>query len=185
MNTALILVDIQNDYFDGGKMELVGMDEAGTKAGRLLSYFREKDLPTFHIQHLASDPGLGFFLPDTDGVELHDSIKPLPNETVIQKHYPNGFRETALAEELRKAEVGRVVICGAMSHMCIDATTRAAADSGLDCVLIHDTCATRDLEFGGRTIPAREVHGSFMASLGWGYAKALTLDEFVSQSDAE
>ena len=120
MKTALILVDIQNDYFKGGQMELVGMDEAGTKAGRLLSYFRENDLSTFHIQHVASDPDLGFFLPNTDGVELHDSIKPLPGEPVIQKHYPNGFRETVLGEELIKAAVGRVVVCGAMSHMCIE-----------------------------------------------------------------
>ena len=185
MKTALILVDIQNDYFKGGQMELVGMDEAGTKAGRLLSYFRENDLSTFHIQHVASDPGLGFFLPNTDGVELHDSIKPLPGEPVIQKHYPNGFRETVLGEELSKAGVGRVVVCGAMSHMCIDATTRAAADSGLECVLVHDTCATRDLEFEGRTIPAREVHDSFMASLSWAYAKALTLDELVSDSNTD
>ncbi len=183
MNTALILVDIQNDYFKGGQMELVGMDQASTKAGRLLTHFREKELPTFHIQHVASDPKLGFFLPNTDGVELHDSIKPLPGEPVIQKHYPNSFRETLLAEDLRKADVGRVVIGGAMSHMCIDATTRAAADSGLECVLVHDTCATRDLEFQGRTIPAQEVHDSFMASLGWGYAKALTLEEFLSQSE--
>jgi len=181
MKTALILVDIQNDYFKGGPMELVGMDVASTKAGKLLSHFRDHELATFHIQHVASDPSLGFFLPDTEGVELHDSIKPLPNETVIQKHFPNSFRETVLADEIRKADIGRLVICGAMSHMCIDATTRAAADSGLECVLVHDTCATRDLEFEGRTIPAQEVHASFMASLGWGYAKALTLDDFLSQ----
>ena len=181
MKTALILVDIQNDYFPGGRMELVGMDEASTKAGQLLSYFRENELPTFHVQHIATNPELGFFLPNTDGVELHESIKPLPGEPIIQKHYPNGFRETTLAEELRAADAGRVVICGAMSHMCIDATTRTAADSGLECVLVHDTCATRDLEFEGRTIPAQEVHDAFMASLGWAYAKTLTLEEFVSQ----
>lgn len=182
MKTALILVDLQNDYFTGGQMELVGMDEASTKAGQLLSHFRENELSTFHIQHIATNPDAGFFLPNTEGAELHDSIKPLPGETIVQKHFPNSFRETTLAEELGKAKIDRVVICGAMSHMCIDATTRAAADSGLECVLVHDTCATRDLEFEGRTIPAREVHDSFMASLGWAYAKTLTLEEFVSES---
>ena len=100
---------------------------------------------------------------------------------VIQKHFPNSFRETRLLEELKKAEIKRVVICGAMSHMCIDATTRAAADFGFACVVVHDACATRSLEFGDKTISAGEVHGSFMAALGPAYAKVLSLDEFVSR----
>jgi nicotinamidase-related amidase len=74
------------------------------------------------------------------------------------------------------------VICGAMSHMCIDATVRAAADLGFGCVVIHDACATRDVEFQGRTISAQEVHGSFMAALGMAYARVLSLNEFLSKA---
>ena len=79
--TALILVDIQNDYFPGGKMALEGIDAAGVNAARLLSRFREKRRPVFHIRHLAVQPGATFFLTDTPGSEIHPSVAPMPGET--------------------------------------------------------------------------------------------------------
>ena len=182
MKTGLVLVDIQNEYFPGGLMELVGISKAGQNAGGLLSFYRDNKWPTFHIRHLSVRKGATFFLPDTQGAEIHDCIKPLSDERIIQKFYPNSFRETPLLEELKKNQVKQVVICGAMSHMCIDATARAAFDLGFTCVVIEDACATRDLEFGGQTIAARQVHGSFMAALGAAYAEVVSLEEFKSNS---
>jgi nicotinamidase-related amidase len=183
MKTALILVDIQNDYFSGGRMELDGMETAGEKAGQLLTLFRDNQLPTFHIQHISSYEGATFFLPDTQGVEIHSAVKPRPDEPVIEKHYPNSFRETPLLDALKSAGVENVVICGAMSHMCIDATTRAAADFGFGCTVVHDACATRNLDFGKKKILAQDVHASFMAALGSAYAKVFSFSEFVSKTD--
>lgn len=180
MKTGLILVDIQNDYFEGGRMELVGMEAAGIKANKLLAFFRKKRWPTFHVQHLAVGEGASFFLPDTKGVEIHDSVKPQSDDLVVQKHYPNSFRGTPLLNELKNAGADRVVICGAMSHMCIDATTRAAADLGFECTVIHDGCATRNLEFGEKKVLADDVHASFMAALGAAYARVINCEEFIS-----
>lgn len=179
MKAGLVLVDIQNDYFPGGSMELVGMEPAGKKARDLLVLFREEQWPTFHIQHISTYKGATFFLPNTSGAEIHASLKPRPQDEVIQKHYPNSFRETNLIEKLTDAGVKNIVICGAMSHMCIDATTRAAFDLGFNCTVIHDGCATRNLEFGGKTIPAEAVHAAFMAALGAAYARVLSSDEFI------
>jgi len=183
MKTGLILVDIQNDYFPGGRMELAGMDAAAVNAGKLLDLFRAKAWPTFHVQHISNYKGATFFLPDTKGMKLSQSIAPLPEETIIQKHFPNSFRDTALLDALKTEAVERVVICGAMSHMCIDATTRAAADLGFACVLIHDACATRDLEFGGQMVKAADVHASFMAALGSAYAQVESCSGFVSGTE--
>ena len=182
MSTALILVDIQNDYFAGGRMELDGMDAVGEKAGELLALFRENRWPTFHIQHISNYQGATFFLPDTKGSEIHSAVEPRPNELVIQKHYPNSFRETALLDALKDGGVESVVICGAMSHMCIDATTRAAADFGFRCTVAHDACATRNLDFGKKKILAQDVHASFMAALGSAYANVLGSQEFISNT---
>ena len=179
MKTGLILVDIQNDYFPGGAMELVGIQKAVIRAKELLTSFRENCWPTFHIQHISIQENASFFLPETVGVEIHDDIKPLADERVITKHFPNSFRETGLLEELHKDQIEQLVICGAMSHMCIDATTRAAFDLGFNCAVIQDACATRNLEFGGQTIAADHVHGSFMAALGSVYASVLDLDEYT------
>jgi nicotinamidase-related amidase len=181
MKTALILVDIQNDYFAGGRMELEGMEAAGKKAGQLLTFFRDNRWPTFHIQHISNYEGATFFLPGTKGAEIHSAVKPRPDEPVVQKHYPNSFRETALLDALKNDGVENVVICGAMSHMCIDATTRAAADFGFSCTVVHDACATRNLDFGKKKILAQDVHGSFMAALGSAYAKVLSCKDLIER----
>jgi nicotinamidase-related amidase len=180
MKTALILIDLQNDYFPGGAMELADMTKAAAKARDLLAAFRQAGRPRFHVQHIALGPGAAFFRPDTPGVEIHESVRPRPGEPVIQKHFPNAFRDTGLKEALKTAGVEEVIIAGAMSHMCIDASTRAAFDYGFSCAVIHDACATRDLAFGGLTIPAAQVHGAFMAALGMRYARIISREEFLT-----
>ncbi len=175
---GLILVDIQNDYFPGGNLELVGVEKAAKNAWKLLQNFQDKQSPIFHIQHISKQPKATFFLPDTKGSEIHESVAPKSDETVIVKHFPNSFRETYLLKYLKDSEVEELVICGAMSHMCIDATTRAAFDFGLQCIVVEDACATRDLEYRGNIVKAAEVHTAFMASLAAVYAKVISTDEF-------
>ena len=162
-------------------MELDRTEQAGLNAGKLLAAFREKSWPVFHVRHLSVHAGATFFLPDTDGALIHDCVRPLPGESVVEKNFPNSFRATGLEEVIRKEEVSDLVICGAMSQMCIDATTRAAADLGFACTVIHDACAAKSLEFADRTIPAPEVHGAFMAALGTAYAKMMSLDKFLAE----
>lgn len=174
---GLILVDIQNDYFPGGNLELFGVEQAAKNARKLLQMFRDKQAPIVHIQHISKQPGATFFLTETKGAEIHESVAPQPDETVIVKYFPNSFRGTHLLEHLKDSEVEEVVICGAMSHMCIDATTRAAFDFGFQCIVIEDACATRDLEYKGKTVKAAEVHAAFMAALAMPYAKVTSIDE--------
>lgn len=173
MNTALLIIDIQNDYFPGGAMELVGSDAAASRASSVLDAFRAADLPVFHVQHFSTRPGAGFFLPDTRGVEIHGSVSPRAGETIVRKHFPNAFRETTLLEHLRGRGIGRLVIAGMMTHMCVDTTTRAAADLGFDCVLVHDACATRELSFGDRTVAAADVQAAYVAGLNGPFAKVV------------
>ncbi len=179
MKPALLLVDIQNDYFLGGNMELVNMDGASTNARVLLDKFRYQGLPAFHIQHTFLSSSAGFFLPDTEGAEIHDSVGPLPSETVIHKHYPNSFRETDLLEQLRQKEIVDLVICGAMSHMCVEATTCAASDYGFKCTVVQDACATCDAEFQGKTVSAEDVHCTAMSALAFAYANVVNIKQLV------
>lgn len=171
MNRALLIIDIQNDYFPGGAMELVGSPEAGTQAGKLLQAFRQKQLPVIHIQHVSVRPGATFFLPNTRGVQIHESVAPQAGEAVLQKNFPNSFRNTPLLEHLRKLDIEQLVIAGMMTQMCVDSTTRAAADLGFRCLLAHDACATRALAFGGASVSAENVQTAFLAALNGLFAK--------------
>lgn len=179
MSTALLLIDIQNDYFTGGRMELVNSQEAAEAAARLLASFRKESWPVYHIQHISAQPTATFFLPGTPGTDIHHTVLPLPGEPVITKHYPNSFRATGLLERLKADGIDRLLICGMMTHMCVDATTRAAFDLGFTCTVAQDACATRDLVFNNRHIPAEQVHGSFLAALGAVYAELKETDEII------
>ena len=171
MATALIIVDVQNDYFPGGSMELVGMEAAADNCARLLQSFRAAAQPLFHIQHLATRPGATFFVPDTPGCEINARVKPGDGEPVVVKHFPSAFRETELHERLQSDDVDELVICGAMTHMCIDTTVRAAFDLGYKCHVIADACATRDLAFDQHPVAAADVQATFMAALGMPFAQ--------------
>ena len=180
---ALLIIDIQNDYFPGGKMELFNSEAAADKAGLLLDAFRKAGRPVFHVQHIALDPETGFFLPGTPGVKIAARVTPLADEIVVQKHYPNAFRETSLLEHLRSAAVGELVIAGMMTHMCIDTTVRAAADLGFSCTLAGDACATKSLAFGETVVPAEQVQAAFLAALGGAFARVEAAGAVCSSLD--
>lgn len=173
MTTALLLIDFQNDYFPGGKWELDGIDLAANNASVLLQVFREQDLPVIHIRHEFPSEAAPFFQPGSDGAKTHWLVTPHVHEPVVLKHEINGFQGTGLKEVLDSYEVERLVICGAMSHMCIDGTTRAARDLGYECIVVSDACATHAMEFDGVGVSAEQVHAAFMHALGFAYAKVM------------
>jgi nicotinamidase-related amidase len=176
-DTALLIIDIQNDYFPGGAMELEGADAAGGKAGQVLKSWREKKLPIFHVRHLSTRPGSTFFLPGTKGAEIHAAVAPQAGEKVIEKNFPNSFRATKLQDELQGLGVKNLVVAGMMTHMCVDASVRHAADLGYKITLLGDACATRAQKIAGETVPARQVHLAFLAALNGFYAKVIDSHE--------
>ncbi len=165
MKTALLLIDFQNDYFPGGKMELVEPAAAARNARELLQCFREHDEFHVHIQHVSTRPGATFMLPGDRGSDINDAVAHFEGEPLVVKHHPNAFRETGLLDLLRGQGIQRVIITGMMTYMCVDATARAAADLGFQVIVAEDACATRDLVFGDTTIPAEHVHKAFLAAL--------------------
>jgi nicotinamidase-related amidase len=165
MKTALLVIDIQKDYFPGGKMELVNPLEAARKANLLLQCFREHGGHHVHIQHISLKPDATFFIKGDSGTDIHDSVSHFEGEPIVYKHHPNSFRKTNLLEMLRGWGVERLVITGMMTHMCVDATARAAADLGFQVIVVEDACATRDLMYEDTRIPAEHVHKAYLAAL--------------------
>ena len=177
MSTVLILIDLQNDYFPGGSMELVDAEKAVANAAQLLRTFRGRAHPIIHVQHIAVHDGATFFLPGTEGVKFHPSVHPSPAERIVQKHYPNGFRATTLLGDLRAVGAAHIVFAGMMTHMCVDTTVRAACDLDFQCSLAHDACSTTHLTFGARTVDAGDVQAAFLSALGDGFAAIKSSEE--------
>ena len=176
-DSALLIVDIQNDYFPGGAMELEGAEAAAAKAGEALRRFRNRGLPVIHVRHLSARSDATFFVPGTKGAEIHALVHPAMGEVVVEKSFPNSFRATALKDLLERAAIKSLVVAGMMTHMCVDATVRHAADLGYQVTLLGDACATRAQTFGGEAVPARQVHAAFLAALNGFYSKVIASHE--------
>ncbi len=179
---ALLIVDLQNDYFPDGKWVLSGIEAASTNAARLLAAHRDAGKDIIHVRHESQSPDAPFFHAGTLGAEIHPSVAPSGDEAVVVKHAANSFRDTGLENLLKEKGIDQLTICGAMSQMCVDATTRAAADLGFACTVVHDACAARDTAFNGVDVPAAQVHAAFMSSLGFGYARVVGTDDFLSST---
>ncbi len=157
MNKALLIIDVQNDYFEGGKSELHSPLNALANIEQALSLFRLKGLPVIHVQHINTRAGAAFFLPDTDGAMIHKRLTPKDGEYLVVKHVPNSFLNTNLSEILKGNAVSEVIVCGMMSHMCVDTTVRACMDYGLKATLLEDACATKDIVYRDTRVPAGMV----------------------------
>lgn len=166
MKKGLLIIDVQNDYFEGGKMELQNFKEALDNIIKLKELFKQQKLPIFYIQHIKKNSSADFFKEGTRGAEIHSRLLPIgSNEYIIQKEFPNSFLSTMLQDKLEEESVEQLVICGMMTHMCVDSSTRKAKELNFSPILIYDGCATKDLLILGNTISAKNVHLSFVSAL--------------------
>ncbi len=164
MREALLIIDVQNDYFPGGKNELVHAYEAEKRIQGLIAESRAIGRPIIYIQHF-NPPDDDFFLEGTEGAEISERIRPEKGDKIIVKRYPNSFLGTELDAYLESLQADTLIICGMMTHMCVDTTVRAAMDYGYQVKLAADACATMDLKLNGEVIPAETVHKAFIAAL--------------------
>ncbi|HAP54427.1 MAG TPA: cysteine hydrolase [Spirochaetaceae bacterium] len=181
MKTALLIVDVQNDYFPGGKNELAGSVEASGRIKVVIEEFRRRNLDIIYIQHISQSPTAGFFLPNTEGVKIHSNVYPNKKDKIFIKHFPNSFRDTGLDEYCVGKGIDSLVIAGMMSHMCIDATVRAGYDLGYKIIVLSDCCATKDLKLGERVVRAEDVHLAHMAAIKGTFADVTTVDEYIKE----
>lgn len=181
-DTALILIDIQNDYFENGNWPVAKMFDVSKNAARLLAHARDQGCAVFHIRHEIPSDDAPFFRPGSQGAEIHASVAPSGEEPVITKNRPNSFQGTSLREDLEAKGIKEVVICGAMSQMCIDATTRSAVDFGYSVSVIEDACGAKEQSFSGVAVSASQVHAAFMAPLAMSYARVISTDVYISKN---
>ncbi|TAM48975.1 MAG: cysteine hydrolase [Acidobacteria bacterium] len=179
--TVLLVIDIQNFYFEGGRLALAGPGEASRNARRLLDRFREHGWPVIHVQHLPE--GVDAPCPDSGdpATRVRPDVLPLPGELVVVKHHANAFRGTGLQGALGEFGAVRLVICGMQTHMCVEAAARAGADLGFAVTVVHDACATRAVGFGGVEASAPHVHATALAAIANMYGRVVSTEELLAE----
>ena len=167
--TALLIIDIQDFYFPGGKAELVSPKFASQNAKILLNDFRKKQQLVIHVRHNFEPGG-----------KIHKDVTPLENEKVISKDEVNCFKGTDLLSYLKKNKIETLVIVGMQTHMCVEAAVRAGHDYDFNIILIHDACATKDLKFLDKTVKTKDVHNATLSTLK-SYAKIVDTKTFLKE----
>ena len=180
-DTALVVTDIQQFYFEGGLVPLTGSVEAANQARRVLEAFRARKLPIFHVRHVPKSVALVEGEPADAQYRIRSEVQPAAGEKIVTKRYANSFRETDLLDSLRQKGIKTLVIVGMQTHMCVEAASRAATDLGFDVVVVHDACATRPLEFEGRTVPAEMVHAAALAAIKGTYGRVVSVDQLLKE----
>lgn len=136
--SALLLNEIQNEYFYKGKMEFPGSYETASIAKQTLNAFRKKRITVIHLQHISIHKNASHFLAGTYGAKIFEEVLPIEGEIVITKNSPNGFIETNLLEYLKKNQIENLTVVGMMDDMSNDLTVRAAKDLGFNVELIEN-----------------------------------------------
>lgn len=179
MKKALLVVDIQKDYFEGGKGVLFEPEKAAVNAKKLIDSFHQKGELVIYIRHISTEDGAVLFLPDSVGTEIYPGVQPAAGDPVFIKHVPDSFMADGLTKYLEQNEVKELAVCGMMSHMCIDTTVRSAKEKGYDVTLLEDACTTMALTWQGKSYPAETVHNIFMASLIGTFATIMKTEEYI------
>ncbi|MGF1725680.1 cysteine hydrolase family protein [Photobacterium nomapromontoriensis] len=177
--TALILIDIQNDYFDGGKFPLAKPIAAASNSREILQRFRANKQLVVHVQHDNVDDRKPFLQHGTEGQKIHASVAPAADEIVVTKHFPNSFWQTELDAILKRNNISKITLVGMMTHMCVSATARAAMERGYQIAIVSDACATRELEFEHERLPAETVHKVALSEVAM-FSKLMTTASYLA-----
>jgi nicotinamidase-related amidase len=179
VNRALLVIDVQNEYFTGalpithpaGHLEqiLAAMDAAAGKA------------PTVVVQHCFPDPAKPFFQKGSPGWELHPEVKSRPHDLLVEKTLPGSFTGTLLEEWLREQDIDTVTIAGYMTHMCCDTTARQAVHRGLTVEFLRDATGTLDLANSAGEVTAEELHRSILCAQQMMLSEVMSVAEWVSR----
>ncbi len=147
MKTAVVVIDIQNDYFPGGQYPLWNTDTVLGNTLELIKKSKERGDLVVLVQHVAN-PAKGispFFNEGTTGVEIHrDVMAAAPEAPIVVKQFADSFEQTNLEEILVKYGVEKLRICGMMTQNCVTHTAISRAADTYDVTVIGDCSTTVD-----------------------------------------
>ncbi len=163
MKRALIVIDVQREYFDGafpirhpaGHLEsiLQVMDQA-----------QQAKIPTVVVRHHQPDPASPVFRKDSEMWQLHDEVEARPRDLLIDKQLPGSFTNTPLDAFLKQHHIDTVSIAGYMTQVCCDTTARQAFHQGYNVEFLRDATGTLDVENKAGSVTAEQLHEAILVA---------------------
>ncbi len=174
--TAVLLVDFQKEYYSGA-LPIPDGEAAVANAAEVVNWADRVGAQVVHVHHVAPSAKSPLFTPGTERIEPHTKVQPKTHHHRITKTLPSSFVGTGLDAWLKEHGIDTLVICGLMTHMCVDSTARDAVSLGYKPIVVSDACATRDLPgIDGEPLPARALQRASLTALSDRFADILDKD---------
>ncbi|RJF99883.1 cysteine hydrolase family protein [Noviherbaspirillum saxi] len=178
--TALIVIDFQMEYFDGGRLPIPDGKAAMSRARQLVDFGDRHGIAVIHVQHLGPAGG-ALFPKDSDRAAFHADMAPRPQHLLVQKTTASSFASTDLHQRLQARGIKTLVLCGLMTHMCISTTARDAKPLGYQVLVAGDACATRDIEaWDGGIIGHAELHRAALTEISDAFGEVVPTDSVLA-----
>jgi nicotinamidase-related amidase len=163
MNRALLVIDVQREYFEGALPIRHPVGHLGSILAVMDAAQRAKML-TVVIRHHQPDPESPIFRQGSDMWQLHAEVEARPRDILIDKQLPGSFTNTPLAEFLKQRGIDTVCIAGYMTQMCCDTTARQAFHRGYKVEFLRDATGTLDVENQAGSVTAEQLHEAILVS---------------------
>ena len=178
--TAVIVIDMQNEYFAGGKMPIPDGMQALNNSKRIVEFAHKNSMPVFFVRHLGAADG-PLFAAGSRFAEFHQDLQPGKNDRVIDKATPSAFVGTDLQKQLDGLGIKQLIVTGLMTHMCVSSTARDAVPLGYSVIIPEDATATRDLAtWNDNVVDHNVLHQAALAGVADVFAAIKTTDAVLA-----
>lgn len=178
MRRALLVIDVQNEYFTG-KLPVSYPQGSLEQIIRAMNAAHEANMPIVLIQHSAPQADSATFRRGSNAWELHPSIAQQPHDVLIEKTLPGSFTGTQLEAWLRERDIETVVISGYMTQMCCDTTARQALHLGFGVEFLSDATGTLAFQNSAGEVTAEELHRAILVTQQIRFSEVLSTQQWI------
>lgn len=179
MKRALLVIDVQNEYFTG-TLPVSYPVGSFDKILKVIDQSNKQGIPVILIQHTSPQADAKSFVKGSIGWEIHPEVLSRKHDIIIQKNLPGSFTGTALEQWLRDRDIDTLTICGYMTQMCCDTTSRQAVHLGCKVEFLSDATGTLDISNYAGEIKAEELHKAILITQAMRFSQVMTTEEWVN-----
>lgn len=180
MKRALLVIDVQNEYFTG-KLPVSYPQDSLKRITQAMDAAQQAGIPIVAIQHSAPQPDSATFRRTSHEWELHPEIAGRTHAVRIEKALPGSFTGTQLEAWLREHDITTVVISGYMTQMCCDTTARQAMHLGFAVEFLSDATGTLAFTNSAGQVSAEELHRAILVTQQLRFSNVLSTEEWISK----
>jgi nicotinamidase-related amidase len=181
MKRALLVIDVQNEYFPGGALPIIHPQNHLENILETMDAAKRDEVTTIVVRHHQPDPNSPLFCKGSKNWELHPEVASRHHDLLLDKQLPGSFTNTGLEMFLRERGIDTVSIAGYMTQICCDTTAREAMHRGFTVEFLSDATGTLDVENSAGSVKADDLHKAILVAQQMFISEVISKDEFIDR----